>query len=386
MRSQTDVVIVGGGPAGLSTAMHLIQQDPVWRDRLVVLEKERHPRHKLCAGGLTPFALQQLHELGLSLDIPFIPVTNALLEYGDASAVIHGQPAIAVTRRPEFDEWLAEQAKARGVQIMEETPVREIQRHAEGLVITTDRGRLEASALVGADGSKGIVRRWLGAREPRPRVARLLEVVTPADGTEPEFRNGIARFDFGALRDALQGYYWDFPSLIRGAPHMNRGVYDGRVDPERPRANLPHILEQTAQAHGASPEKLKIEGHPIHWFSPSNLFSGDRVVLAGDTAGADPLFGEGIGVALGYGRVAAAALTAAFANHDWSFRTYRTRVLLSPVGRYLLARWFAASLIYRVSRSHLMMLGVWQVIRAFSWLISPVSTVRGVLPRQTGTP
>jgi flavin-dependent dehydrogenase len=386
MRSQADVVVIGGGPAGLSTAMHLVQQDPGWRERLVVLEKETHPRHKLCAGGLTPFALQQLRLLGLSLDIPFVPVTNALLEYGDTAAVIRGQPAIAVTRRPEFDEWLARQARRRGVRILEDTPVREIERHASGVVVTTDRGRLEARAIVGADGSKGIVRRWLGAREPRPRVARLLEVVTPADGSEPEFRNAVARFDFGALRDALQGYYWDFPSLIRGSPHMNRGVYDGRIDPQRPRADLPQILEQTARAHGVSPDRLKIEGHPIHWFSPSNLFSGDRVVLAGDTAGADPLFGEGIGVALGYGRVAAAALQAARARDDWSFRSYRARVLLSPVGRYLWVRWFAASLVYRMSHSHLMMLGVWQIIRAMSWLISPVPAVRGVLPRQTGTP
>jgi flavin-dependent dehydrogenase len=384
MDTQSDVVIIGGGPAGLSTAMHLIQEDTGWRDRLVVLEKETHPRHKLCAGGLTPFALQQLHLLGLSLDIPFIPVTDARLEYGDRAAVIRGQPAIAVTRRPEFDEWLARQAKARGIQLLENTLVLEIERRAEGVLVSTNRGQISAKAIVGADGSKGIVRRWLGAREPRPRVARLLEVVTPAKGNEPEFRNRMARFDFGALRDALQGYYWDFPSLVRGAPHMNRGVYDGRVNPESPRANLPQILHQTAQAHGVSPEDLKIEGHPIHWFSPTNLFSGERVALAGDTAGADPLFGEGIGVALGYGRVAARALHSAYVQDDWSFSNYRTRVLLSPVGRYLLLRWFVASLVYRVSHNHLMMLGIWQLLKAASWLISPLPSVRDVLPRQIG--
>lgn len=384
METKRDVVIIGGGPAGLSTAMHLIQSNPGWRDRMVVLEKETHPRHKLCAGGLTPFALQQLNHLKLSLDIPFIPVTDARLEYGDRAAVIRGQPAIAVTRRPEFDHWLARQAKARGIHLLEGTPVREIERSADGVIVTTNKGRIAAKALVGADGSKGIVRRWLGAREPRPRVARLLEVVTPANGNEPEFRNRMARFDFGALREALQGYYWDFPSLVRGTPHMNRGVYDGRINPQSPRADLPQILQQTARAHGVSPEDLKLEGHPIHWFSPSNLFSGERVVLAGDTAGADPLFGEGIGVALGYGRVAAAALHSASIEDDWSFSTYRTRVLLSPVGRYLLLRWLVASLVYRVSHNHLMMLGVWQLLKAASWLISPLPRVTGVLPRRIG--
>jgi len=386
METQSDVVIVGGGPAGLSTAMHLIQKNPRWRDRLVVLEKETHPRHKLCAGGLTPFALQQLNLLGLSLDIPFIPVTDARLEYGDRAAVIRGQPAIAVTRRPEFDDWLARQAQSRGIQLLEDTPVREIERHTDGVIVSTDSSQFAAKAIVGTDGSKGIVRRWLGGREPRPRVARLLEVVTPAKGNEPEFQNRMARFDFGALRDALQGYYWDFPSLVRGTPHMNRGVYDGRVNPESPRADLPQILQQTARAHGVSPEDLKIEGHPIHWFSPSNLFSGERVVLAGDTAGADPLFGEGTGVALGHGRVAAGALHSASVQDGWSFRTYRRRVLLSPVGRYLLLRWFVASLVYRISHNRLMMLGVWQLLKATSWVISPLPRVRGVLPRQIGFP
>jgi flavin-dependent dehydrogenase len=386
MDRTVDVVIIGGGPAGMSTALHLIRRDPSWKDRLVVLEKETHPRHKLCAGGLTPFALNQLNLLGLCLDIPFIPVNNARLEYGNRAAVIRGQPAIAVTRRPEFDAWLARQSKARGVRLLEDTPVREIVRDADGIQVKTDTDTFRARAIVGADGSKGLVRRWLGAREPRPRVARLLEVVTPANGSEPEFRNGVARFDFGALRDALQGYYWDFPSLVSGVPHMNRGVYDGRVSPERPRADLPKILQQTARAKGIAPEDLRIEGHPIHWFSPTNLFSGDRVVLAGDTAGADPLFGEGIGVALGYGQVAAAALDHALRRNDWSFSHHRTRLLVSPVGRYLLVRWFAASVVYRVSHNHVMMLGLWLGLKGLSWLISPVPHAEGVLPRRAGLP
>jgi flavin-dependent dehydrogenase len=52
---EVDLVIVGAGPAGLSTALQLLQLDPNWSGRHVVLEKEEHPRHKLCAGGIMCF-------------------------------------------------------------------------------------------------------------------------------------------------------------------------------------------------------------------------------------------------------------------------------------------------------------------------------------------
>lgn len=48
-----DILIIGSGPAGMSTALHLVQTDPAWAERILVIDRATHPRQKLCGGGLT---------------------------------------------------------------------------------------------------------------------------------------------------------------------------------------------------------------------------------------------------------------------------------------------------------------------------------------------
>jgi ribulose 1,5-bisphosphate synthetase/thiazole synthase len=66
-----EVIIVGAGPAGLSTALHLQQMAPELAERTLILEKARHPRTKLCGGGVTPDAERVLGRLGL--DVTEVP-------------------------------------------------------------------------------------------------------------------------------------------------------------------------------------------------------------------------------------------------------------------------------------------------------------------------
>ena len=47
-----DIIIIGGGPSGLSTALHIARDFPALAPRILILEKARYPRSKLCAGGL----------------------------------------------------------------------------------------------------------------------------------------------------------------------------------------------------------------------------------------------------------------------------------------------------------------------------------------------
>ncbi len=376
-----DIVIIGGGPAGLSTAMHLLRLDPSWAERMVVLEKASHPRPKLCAGGITRFGLAQLRELGLRLGVPYVRVERARMEYCGRTLEVLGRPIFAVTRREEFDAWLAAEARARGVPLMEDCPVHRLERHPEGLIVHTEDRSFLARAVVGADGSRGLVRRWLNGPERPPRVARLLEVVTPASGSEHEYRTATARFDFSHVSRHLQGYYWDFPSQIAGRPFMNHGLYDARMAPGRPMAALPALLREALAAHGIPEEQgTPLEGHPIHWFSPWNRLSAPRVLLVGDAAGVDPLFGEGIAIALAYGQLAAESLQRATRRGDFRLADYKRRVLTSSLGRYLLLRWFGARVAYPLSRSHLFMRALWRSGGLLARIIGPGHEVPDLPP------
>lgn len=362
-----DVAIVGAGPAGLSTALNLVKQEPGWAGRMVVLERDAHPRHKLCGGGVTRFGLRHLRSLGLELDVDFFLVENGRLCYRDRVIDIRGHPTFIVTHRQDLDASLAHQAAERGVRLVENTRVLSMRRESGRMRLGTERGDLLARAVVGADGSRGLIRSWIGGRETPSRVARLLEIVAPASFDDREFAQREARFDFTPTGKRLQGYYWDFPTVIAGRRYINSGVFDARVVSAAPRADLKANLRE-GKAPGELPDS-GIEGHPIHWFSPFNTFGANNVLLVGDAAGTDPLFGEGISFALGYGAVAARCLEAGFRRGNLRFRDYRRRLFLSDVGRALLLRWFVARAVYRFSHRERFMRGIWGVGKLFAALL-----------------
>lgn len=359
-----DVLIVGSGPSGSSTALHLVNSDPTWADRIVVVDKAVHPREKLCGGGITHMGQNILARLGLPFEPQSFEVREVRLVYQDKSYSLYGNPVLRIVRRDEFDHWLVKKVEDLGVRVRQGEAVIEVAPHDDYVEIVTEKAVFHAKALVAADGSRSFVRRRL-KWDDESRVARLLEVLTPEDArTQPEFRDGVAVFDFSHMTDGLQGYYWDFPSYVQGKPFMNRGLFDSRARPERPKAKLKRILGDTLASKDRNLDDYNLKGHPIRWWSSEGRFAIPRVILVGDAAGVDPLFGEGIAFALGYGEVASEAINDAFARQDFSFSTYRERLRQHSLFFQLRVRTRLARFVYLLKYPRLVRLG-WQAARWF---------------------
>lgn len=334
---------------------------------MIVLEKAAHPRPKLCAGGVTRIGLETLRDLGLHLPLPIpsVEIEEARMIYKDRVIRVRGEPEFVVYNRIEFDNFLSDTARQRGISIHENEAVQTISLTPGRFVVQTSQAIYHPKVIVGADGSKGVTRRLVKKQEKVSRVARVIETVSPAKETLPQFADGYAIFDLTPSEKNLQGYYWEFPSKVAQLPSLNRGVYDSRIATKRDKANLPEIMEEKLSTGHTEYETYNLQGHPLHWFSPANRFSIPRLLLVGDAAGVDPLFGEGIGPALAYGELASVELSKAFHKDDFSFKFYRLRLLTSKVGRYLLPRWLLAWVSYHSNGSKTFMHSLWTVGKIF---------------------
>ena len=369
MNKHYNLIIIGSGPAGLSTALHL-EADARGRGLdTLILEKSRHPRPKLCAGGILIEGQRILSKLNLNLsEVSLVDVDHAFFNYegrGLRARFLNKSPIFRVVRRDEFDAWLAEKAKARGIAIEEGVTVKKITPTDKFVLVETDQGEYRSEVVVGADGSNSIVRRAVAQNSP-PHVGRALEVITPLTAS-PKMKNlkqDEASFDFLAVPQGISGYVWDFPARVKGEPMRCWGIYDSNIVKRETRLPLRQILAAEMTAHGYNLDDYELKGHPIRWYASSSPPAMPRVLLVGDALGVDALLGEGISPALGYGRVAADEILRAFEKKDFSFQGYHRRLLGSRLGGALWRRTFIAKLFYRFKRARLQRI-IWQ---KFGWL------------------
>lgn len=346
VKADVDVLIIGGGPAGLSTGLALQRRDPGLARRTLVLEAAHYPRPKLCGGGITFYGEAWLHELGIAISVPHVTITTGRLHFRHRVVQLTRQPALfKIVRRDEFDAALAQTFRERGGRLQEGTRICQVLRTADGFRTETANGEAYTSrALVVADGANSTIRRQLGWRESAP-VGRLLEVVH-LTGDEAPIAAARADLDFSCLAQGVGGYVWDFPCRVNGQPAFNRGIYDANLI-ARPRASLRPLLEAALRQRQVDPQAVAVQGHPERFFDPRARFSAPGVLLVGDAAGVDPLLGEGISFSVRYGQLAAAELQAGFTRGDLAFTGYRQRLLTDELGKGLRWRVYFARFAYR---------------------------------------
>lgn len=344
-RRPYEVVISGSGPAGSGLALALTARRPELAPDILVLEAGRHPREKLCAGGITADGVQQLRAWGAVLDVPAVQVKGVGLRYrGRSTDIPAPQSEAVVVRRDAFDASLVRQVRERGVEIREGTPVKGVERNSSGVDIAIPGGSVSARCVVGADGVAGAVRRSVGFPQGR-RYSRLLVIETPpgstlVDGGEPRFH-----FDFSCVAEGVQGYVWDFPCIIDGRPAVSRGIFDRAGDVVR-RRDWKREFASALRERGISSEPKEWKGYPERAFNPRIPTAAPRVILVGDAAGIDPLMGEGIAQSFSYAELAAESILRGRRTGNYEFRDHHRDVLRSPLGRELRLTAWAVDRLY----------------------------------------
>lgn len=311
-----DVVIVGGGPAGSTTALALVTAAPELASRVVVLEKARYPREKPCAGALGARGDALLRELGVAIDVPSAPVDG--ISFQGAVDEVSASPGHIgrVVRRIEFDEALARAARSRGVEVREGVRVDGVKDEAGGVgaVLETSEGPVRARVVAGCDGVGSVVRKALGLGAGRLR-AQVVEVDTePVPGDRDR---SLLHFD--ASDRSLPGYAWDFPTVVGGRALVCRGVYRlkvGDAGESEPGPDVSALLAARLRRQGIDPSTCKNKRFAERGYEPATVVARGALMLVGEAAGVNPVTGEGIAQAIEYGVLAGRFLARHLARSD----------------------------------------------------------------------
>lgn len=342
-----DVAIVGGGPAGSSLALHLVRREGVPPHRIVVLDKARFPRDKPCAGAVSQLGVDVLARLGVEITVPSVAMDGVRVLHGEAVGESVG-PLGIVIRRTELDAQLLERARRDGAHVREGEGLVGIERRRRGFVLTTALGAtLSARLVAAADGAGSTTRKLLGLREPE-RKGHLYVLDTPVVDADVGVKRGLIDFDLSILDDGLEGYYWDFPTVLGGGLQVSRGIYHANLKrPDTPSGeSVKDVLGRALAKRGIDLAKVKLRPFSTRPFVHRSRGWVRGVVLVGEAYGIDQTTGEGIAQAIEMGRIAAASLARALRAGSDSFHDYERAVRGSTMGQHLLQSALMAKIVY----------------------------------------
>jgi len=341
------IAILGAGPAGTTFALRMVASgvDPA---DLVVIDKARFPRPKLCGGGVTFRGTELLRSLvgeqprggGITVGLDFLSSVGRFEVREKGPQWIHD--------RAELDHQLLEAVRARGVAIREGETVTAIEPARDAIAVTTKNGaspRTESFEwVIGADGASGISRRASGL--PGGIVGRLVEgVFEQVAGKE---RPDTLVFDFDPICDRIPGYAWIFPYFVGGQlVGWKIGVMDGRG--VVPGEVLRKWTLRYAEERGYRLAEDKVSGFPERYWDWRTRGHLPGLVLVGEALGIDALLGEGIAPAMYSADYAAGRVKESLDRGSRAIRGYERGFLFTPEGRNL---WFQARLADRLYGRH----------------------------------
>ena len=281
-----DLIIVGAGPAGSACAITAARAGA----KVLVLEKDRFPRHKVCGEFVSPESRRLLEHLLNGDRFQDKPqIHGATIFSGRRVIGIPISPAAQSIPRFELDAALAESARSSGVEVQEEVHVREVCENQIFTVITTEK-TFSARAVVNATG------RW--------------SQLTQKPATPEKWIGLKAHFREADAPDTVDLYFFD-GGYCGVQPVGNDTVNACSLV----QASAAHSLEEVFALHPALAQRSRdwkqlfptVTTSGLYFRKPQTEHNG--MLLAGDAAGfIDPFAGDGISLALHSGALAADSL------------------------------------------------------------------------------
>ena len=359
-----DVIVVGAGPSGATTAYYLAQAGL----NVLLLEKARFPREKVCGDGLTPRAVKSLVAMGVDvgpgsgwLRNKGLRVIGAGMRLEMPWPELDSYPGYGLVRsRTSLDETLARRAQAAGAKLLEGVtvtgPVLDDAGRIVGVTAQSDdpertRGDSAtylARTVVAADGnsSRLSVAMGLRRRDDRPLGVAVRTYYRSPRHDDDYLESWLDLWDGDRL---LPGYGWIF-GMGDGTSNVGLGLLNtsdafGNTDY---RALLKRWLRSMPEEWGYIEENrtepVRGAALPMGFNRTPHYYRG--LLLAGDAGGmVNPFNGEGIAYAMESGEILARTIAQALARPtraetDRVLRGYPQALADSYGGYYALGRVF----------------------------------------------
>ena len=350
MLSSPDVLIVGGGPAGAAAACHLARAG----GNVLLCERERRPRPKVCGEFLSASACAELAALGVSPDaLGAAPTSHVRLVHGTGQARGALPSAARGLSREALDQQLLARAGAYGAHVRRGLSVRRLEhaRHAWRATLANGEA-IEAPVVLLATGKHdlrshrrprgagaeviGFKMRWRLADTQAADLAGHVELVWFDGGYA-----GLEPIEHGLANLCLVITAAGFARLDRSWPQLL----------EQLARTAPHFGARLRGARPAWPRPATIAGVPYGHVHRDDA-GGDGLYRAGDQFAVIPSFtGEGVALALRTARLAALRILAgesAAAYHRAASqdirRSMRAACILAHLTRLRLGRELAVGL------------------------------------------